>query len=127
MPISIASRSSRDARNAEGELAERVYDVAVSDDRPIGRDGRVRQAVGSTADVDAAHFRNSIGAAVLSTVWRDPEFDPREQAFYYVRALEIPKPRWTAYDASRFGIEMPDEVPMTTQDRAYTSPIWYTP
>ena len=112
-------------RTAAGALEERIYDVAVSDGRTIGADGRARKAVGSTVDIGAARYANTIGAAALAAVWRDPDFDPEEQAFYYVRALEIPKPRWTAYDVRFFGIEMNDEVPMVTQDRAYTSPIWW--
>ncbi len=114
-------------RTEDGILVEQVYDVALSDGRKIGRKGRARKRVGSTVDVETATYRNSIGAAALATVWRDPDFDPAERAFYYVRALEIPKPRWTAYDSSFFDVEMPKEVPMTVQDRAYSSPIWYTP
>ncbi len=114
-------------RTSDGELVERIYDVAVSGGRKIGRDGRARKKVGSTVDLKTATYLNSIGASTLATVWRDPDFDSAEHAFYYVRALEIPKPRWTAYDARAFGIKMPKEVPMTTQDRAYTSPIWFTP
>jgi len=110
-----------------GELHERIYDVAVSDDREIGDDGRSKEAVGSTVDVANATYTNSIGDALLMTYWKDPDFDPKERAFYYVRVIEIPTPRWTAYDAKRFGIKMPEEVRMTVQDRAYTSPIWYTP
>ncbi len=113
-------------RNEAGALRERIYDIAVSDGRAIGADGRARKAVGSTVDIGAARYSNSIGAAVLAAVWLDPDFDPTELAFYYVRALEIPKPRWTAHDVRYFGIEMDDEVPMVTQDRAYTSPIWYS-
>ncbi len=112
---------------ADGETHERIYDVAVSDGRTIGADGRCRTSVGSTVDVDNATYTNSIGDALLMGYWTDPDFDPRERAFYYVRVIEIPTPRWTAYDAVRFGIEMPDEVTMTVTDRAYTSPIWYTP
>ena len=110
-----------------GELHERIYDVAVSDDREIGDDGRSKEAVGSTVDVANATYTNSIGDALLMAYWKDPDFDPKERAFYYVRVIEIPTPRWTAYDAKRFGIKMPEEVRMTVQDRAYTSPIWYTP
>ena len=110
-----------------GELHERIYDVAVSDDREIGDDGRSNEAVGSTVDVANATYTNSIGDALLMAYWKDPDFDPKERAFYYVRVIEIPTPRWTAYDAKRFGIKMPEEVRMTVQDRAYTSPIWYTP
>lgn len=112
---------------SDGTLQERIYDVAVSGRRKIGRTGRAKEPVGSTVNLESASFQNSIGAAALATVWRDPHFDPTEHAFYYVRALEIPKPRWTAYDVERFGIEMTSDVPMVTQDRAYTSPIWISP
>ncbi|MGB0618771.1 MAG: DUF3604 domain-containing protein [Myxococcota bacterium] len=111
----------------DGEKHERIYDVALSDDRETDRKGRAKTAVGSTVDVENATWKNTIGAATLTAFWKDPDFDKDERAFYYVRVIEIPKPRWTAYDAKHFGVEMPDEVPMTTQDRAYTSPIWYTP
>ena len=111
----------------EGETRERVFDVAVSDGRRIDRKVRAKKRVGSTVDVGNATWTNSIGAATLSAWWRDPDFEPDQRAFYYVRVIEIPKPRWTAYDAKVFGVDMPDEVPMTTPDRAYTSPIWYTP
>ncbi|MAG32034.1 MAG: hypothetical protein CL908_14220 [Deltaproteobacteria bacterium] len=113
-------------RSESGELEERVYDVALSGGREVGRDGRA-PPVGSTVEIEKASYANSIGAPELATVWRDPAFDPAERAFYYVRVIEIPTPRWTAYDAAFFGIEMGDEVPMVTQERAYTSPIWYTP
>jgi hypothetical protein len=114
-------------RDAEGALQERVFDVAVSDGRRIDRKGRAKKDVGSTVDIEKATWTNSLGAVQLAAVWEDPNFDASEPAFYYLRAIEIPKPRWTAYDARFFGIEMSDEVPMTTRDRAYTSPIWYTP
>jgi hypothetical protein len=78
-------------------------------------------------DVANATWVNTIGAPELLTVWTDPDFDPTQSAFYYARVIEIPTPRWTAYDAKRFKIQMPEEVPMVTQERAYTSPIWYTP
>jgi hypothetical protein len=78
-------------------------------------------------DVANAVWSNTIGATELITVWTDPNFDPKQRAFYYVRVIEIPTPRWTAYDAKHYGIQMPPEVPMTTQERAYTSPIWYSP
>jgi hypothetical protein len=113
--------------DTRGELHERVYDVAVSDGRTIGSDGRAREPVGNTIDVENATWLNTIGDPELIAVWQDPEFDTSERAFYYARVIEIPTPRWTAYDAFRFGIEMPDEVEMTTQERAYTSPIWYNP
>ena len=113
--------------DSDGELHERVYDVAVSDDREIGSDGRAREAVGNTVDVENATWLNTIGDPELIAVWQDPDFDVDERAFYYARVIEIPTPRWTAYDAFRFGIEMPDHVEMTTQERGYTSPIWYSP
>ncbi|MHC4180206.1 MAG: DUF3604 domain-containing protein, partial [Planctomycetota bacterium] len=110
-----------------GKTQERIYDVAVSDGRKIGQDGRCKTPVGSTVDVADASYTNTIGDPLLTAYWVDPDFDPGQRAFYYVRVIEIPKPRWTAYDTKFFGIEMPDEVAMTVQDRAYTSPIWYTP
>jgi hypothetical protein len=110
-----------------GETHERIYDVAVSDGRKIGSDGRCKTPVGSTVDVADASYTNTIGDPLLTAYWADPDFDPKQRAFYYVRVIEIPKPRWTAYDAKFFSIEMPEEVTMTVQDRAYTSPIWYTP
>jgi len=113
--------------DSAGELQEQIYDVEVSDGRAIGADGRCRQAVGSTVDVEAATWTNTIGDPELITVWEDPDFDPRQRAFYYARVIEIPTPRWTAYDAARLGAQIPEESPMTTQERAYTSPIWYTP
>jgi len=113
--------------DAQGETHERIYDVAVSDGRKIGADGRCKTGVGNTVDLTAATWTNSIGAAVLEAHWTDPDFDVTESAFYYVRVLEIPTPRWTTYDAVFFKIERPDNVPATLQDRAYTSPIWYTP
>ena len=113
--------------DAEGEMRERIHDVAVSDGRAIGSDGRCKTPVGTTVDVANADYTNSIGDALLMAYWKDPEFDADQRAFYYVRVIEIPTPRWTAYDAKRFGVEMPEEVRMTIQDLAYTSPIWYTP
>ncbi len=111
----------------DGETHERIYDVAVSGGRTIGEDGRAREAVGNTVDIENATFTNTIGATTLGVVWTDPDFDPEQSAFYYVRVLEIPTPRWTTYDAAFFDIPLPDSVPPTIQDRAYTSPIWYTP
>jgi hypothetical protein len=112
--------------DADGELHEKVYDVVWSGDRQPGDAGKVR-SVGDTVDVANATWTNKIGAPELITVWTDPDFDPSEPAFYYGRVLEIPKPRWTAYDAKFYGTEpLPDTV-MILQDRAYTSPIWYTP
>lgn len=110
-----------------GATQERIFDVAVSDGRRINRKGRAKKAVGSTVDVENATWSNSIGAATLSAYWTDPDFDAALRAFYYVRVIEIPKPRWTAYDRQFFSAKIDKEVPMTTQDRAYTSAIWYTP
>ena len=109
-----------------GKSQERIYDAAVSGDRKIGKDGRARKPVGSTVDIDKATYTNAIGAPILAAHWEDPDFDPKQDAFYYVRVLEIPTPRWTTYDAAFFNIERPDNVPATVQDRAYTSPIWYS-
>ena len=111
--------------DATGETHERIYDIAVSGNREIGDDGRAREPVGNTVDIENATFTNTIGAKTLSGFWEDPDFDPADDAFYYVRVIEIPKPRWTTYDAAFFGIPLPETVPPTIQDRAYTSPIWY--
>ena len=112
--------------DSEGETHEKVYDVTWGGDRKPGPDGKL-PPVGNTVNVEKAIWTNSIGAAELSEIWTDPDFDPKEPAFYYARVIEIPTPRWTAYEAKRLGVKMPKEVPMTTQERAYTSPIWYTP
>jgi hypothetical protein len=113
--------------DGNGKRQEKVYDVVWSGDRQPGGDGKL-PPVGNTVDVATATWTNTIGSPELITVWMDPDFDPGVPAFYYVRVLEIPTPRWTAYEAARFGVEMPSpDVPMTTQERAYTSPIWYTP
>ena len=111
----------------KGETHERIYDVAVSDGRKLGKDGRCKTPVGDTVDVKNATWKNTIGDPELITVWKDPDFDPKQRAVYYARVIEIPTPRWTAYDAARYGIKMDKDVPMITQERAYTSPIWYTP
>ncbi len=113
--------------DASGELEERIYDVAVSDGRAIGADGRCPTPVGGTVNVEEASFTNTIGDPMLFAYWRDPDFDPSERAFYYVRVLEIPTPRWTTYDAAFFGVDLPEDVPASQQERAYTSAIWYTP
>jgi hypothetical protein len=109
-----------------GETREQVYNVAWSDGRTPGANGQLPE-VGSTVDLSIPSWTNTIGASELGAIWTDPDFDPTEPAFYYARVIEIPTPRWTAYDAVKLGVEMADDVPMTTQDRAYTSPIWYTP
>jgi hypothetical protein len=113
--------------DANGDLKERIYDIAVSDGRTIDADGRSRTPVGNTVDVKDAYYTNTIGDALLGGHWVDPEFDPAQSAFYYARVLEIPTPRWTAYDAKFFDVEMPEGTVMQLQDRAYTSPIWYSP
>jgi len=105
---------------------EKVYDVVWSGDRKPGKDGKVGP-VGDTVDAKTASWTNSIGASELATAWTDPDFDPQQRAFYYARVLEIPTPRWSTYDAFRFGVAIPDGAPVSTQDRAYTSPIWYNP
>ena len=83
--------------------------------------------MGSTVDVEDASYTNTIGEPLMGAFWEDPDFDPNQSAFYYVRVLEIPTPRWTAYDAKFFNVDMPEGTTMELQDRAYTSPIWYTP
>lgn len=110
----------------EGETQEKVYDVAWSGKREARRDSRL-PAVGKTVDLEEASYLNSIGAAQLATTWRDPDFDPAQRAFYYVRVLEIPTPRWIVYDEKRFGLRYPAEAEHVHQERAYTSPIWYNP
>ncbi len=110
----------------DGDTQERIYDVACSDGRAI-INRRCESPVGSTVNVADASYTNTIGDPLLTASWMDPDFDPDQRAFYYVRVIEIPKPRWTAYDAKFFGVTMPDDVAMTVQDRAYTSPSWYTP
>jgi len=110
----------------DGRTHEQVYDVAWSGGRQPGADGKL-PPVGNTVDVANANWTNTIGSAELGTVWTDPDFDPAQKAFYYARVIEIPTPRWTTYDAFRFGISIPEGAPASTQERAYTSPIWYTP
>ena len=105
---------------------EQVYDVAWSGDRTIDSNGKLA-AVGNTVDTANATWTNTIGAAELGTVWTDPAFDPDQRAFYYTRVIEIPTPRWSTYDAFRFGVPIPDGAPTATQERAYSAPIWYTP
>jgi hypothetical protein len=114
-------------RDRKGKLFEKVYDVAWSDDREQDKAGKV-PAVGSTVDLKEATYLNSIGSPELSVVWTDPDFDSKEAAFYYVRVIQIPTPRWTTYDAKVYGLENMQQTPApTTQERAYSSPIWYTP
>jgi hypothetical protein len=111
----------------DGKLRERIYDVAVSGRRKIDADGRCRTSVGNTVDVPNATWTNTIGAGEFITMWKDPDFDPALRAFYYMRVIEIPTPRWTAYDAKYFGTKPLPGTRMTVTERAYTSPIWYTP
>jgi len=112
--------------DSKGKTQEKVYDVVWSGDRKPNAKGKV-PSVGNTVDVANATWTNTIGASELSAVWTDPKFNAKENAFYYVRVIEIPTPRWTAYEAEYFKIKMPKKVPMLTTERAYTSPIWYTP
>lgn len=115
--------------DSNGDTHEKVFDVAWSQPgtRRIGKNGKLTPIRPGTVKVAKATFDDSVGAAQLFTAWRDPRFDAGQKAFYYVRVLQVPTPRWTAYDAKRFGITMPDYVPMVTQERAYSSPIWYSP
>jgi hypothetical protein len=111
----------------DGKTQERVYDVVVSGGRTIDADGRCKTPVGNTVDVANATWTNTIGGPELIVVWKDPQFDAKQRAFYYARVIEIPTPRWTAYDAKRFGSKPLPGTAMTLQERAYTAPIWYTP
>ncbi len=110
-----------------GQSFEKVYDVAWTDDRkPDPESGKI-PAIGSTVDIPNATYTNSIGGVELKSVWTDPDFDPTLDAFYYARVLEIPTPRWTTIQAHELGISPPETVPATVQERAWSSPIWYTP
>lgn len=110
----------------DGKLEEKIYDVRLSDESRRDADGKVAP-VGSTVDVERASFSNTIGVSDLATVWTDPDFDAALRAFYYARVIEIPRPRWSTYEAAIFDVPLPDAPSTTVQDRAYTSPIWYTP
>ncbi|NNC73224.1 MAG: DUF3604 domain-containing protein [Sphingomonadaceae bacterium] len=114
--------------DGDGQMQERVYDVSWSspDERRIGADGNLTP-VGNTVNLDAATYENSIGAVQLRTVWTDPDFDAGERAFYYVRVLEIPTPRWPLFDRLRYGAELPEDAELVAQERAYGSPVWYSP
>lgn len=109
-----------------GEPKEKVYDVAWSGERQPGADGKL-PPVGNTVDIEKAEYSNSIGEPFLQAFWKDPDFDPAQRAFYYVRVLEIPTPSWLTYDSAFFGVEIPEGKRKTQQERAYTSPIWYSP
>jgi hypothetical protein len=112
--------------DSKGETHEKVYNVAGSPGREPDANGAL-PPVGNTVDVAGANWTNTIGASELGTVWTDPDFDPKQSAFYYARVLEIPTPRWIVYDAFRFGVEIPEGAETIHQERAYTAPIWYTP
>jgi len=113
--------------DADGETREQVYDIAVSGDRTIGEDGRSQEPVGNTVNVENATYSNTIGAPLFLAYWQDPDFDPEQHAFYYVRVIEIPTPTWVAKDVAFFGVEAPEDATLVHQERAYTSPIWYSP
>ena len=112
--------------DADGNLNEKVYDVAWSGDRQADANGKI-PPVGNTVDIEAANYTNTIGASELATVWTDPDFDAGQHAFYYARVLEIPTPRWVLYDKLRLGADIPDGANLVGQERGYTSPIWYSP
>jgi hypothetical protein len=112
--------------NQKGKTHEKVYDVVWSGDRKPDKNGKL-PPVGNTVDAKTANFTNTIGSSELGMVWADPDFDPKQKAFYYARVIEIPTPRWSTIEAFRFGIPIPEGAPVSTQERAYTSPIWYTP
>ena len=112
--------------DAKGAVQEKVYDVVWSGDRKPGADGKL-PPVGNTVDVATATWSDTIGSPELVSVWKDPDFDPALKAFSYGRVIEIPTPRWTCYDALRYGITLPKKIPLTETERAYTSPIWYNP
>ena len=124
--ISIGSRSSRAGSTLQGEPQDRVFDVVWSGDRKPGTDGKV-PAVGNTVDLTKATWTNTIGSTELMGSWTDPDFDPKQHALYYVRVLQIPTPRWSTYDAVRAGLPLLKDEPATVQERAWSSPIWYTP
>ena len=111
--------------NADGSTTEKVIDIACGGRELVG--SKCDGPVGDTVDQETATWTNDIGQAILAGFWEDPDFDPSQSAFYYVRVLEIPSPRWTTYDAKFFGTELPEGAPISIQERAYTSPIWYTP
>jgi len=110
----------------DGHFREQVFDVGLSDGRRVGPDGKAPR-VGSTVDIERARFANTIGAAELTSVWTDPDFDEELRTFYYARVIEIPRPRWSTLESAFFGSPRPEGVPTVVQDRAYSSPIWYSP
>ena len=112
--------------DSDGQTHEQIYYVALSDDRGVDPETGLPEPVGSTVDLENVSFSNTIGAVQLSAQWTDPDFDSEQAAFYYARAIEIPRPRWSEYDRKAFDREF-NEAPRTVQDRAYSSPIWYHP
>jgi hypothetical protein len=113
--------------NRWGRTDEKIYDVALSDGRKAdAKTGKIAP-VGNTVDVKKATYTNEIGDSQLSAVWTDPDFDPKQKAVYYVRVLEIPTPRWSTYDSAKNNLPLAKDVPATIQERAWSSPIWYTP
>ena len=113
--------------DGDGASREKVYDVALSDGRRPSSEGMMAPPPASTVDLASATYLNSVGAAQLSVVWEDPDFDPALEAFYYARVLEISTPRWTTIEAALYDQELPQGLPTEIQERAYTSPIWYNP
>jgi len=111
----------------DGKTHEKIFDLACSDGRSIMSNNRCDKPVGNTVNVEEATYSNAIGAPAMQAYWSDPDFDPGQRAFYYVRVIEIPTPRWTTYDAKFFGVKRPKDVPASIQERAFTSPVWYTP
>ncbi|MEM1120242.1 MAG: DUF3604 domain-containing protein [Bacteroidota bacterium] len=112
--------------DADGNVLEKIFNVVWAGDRKIDADGKL-PAIGNTVDVAKASYTNDIGAVALQTVWIDPEFDRTQPAFYYLRVLEIPTPRWSTYDSFTLGRVPPGDLPKTIQERAWSSPIWYNP
>ncbi len=113
--------------DGEGNTQEQVFDIALSDDRRVDPATGKAASIVSSVDIKRASYSNSSGAVSFSTVWQDPVFDSQQRAFYYARVIEIPTPRWTAYDARNFALDAAADIPMVTQERVYSSPIWYVP
>jgi hypothetical protein len=139
-PPTLLIRALKDAKSANldrvqvvkgwvdptGEKHEKIFDVVWAGDRAPGPDGRV-PPIGNTVDLATATYTNSIGSAELAVAWTDPDFEASHRAVYYVRVLEIPTPRWSTYDSVQLGLPLPNDLPHTIQERAWSSPIWYTP
>jgi hypothetical protein len=112
--------------DGSGKAHEKIYNVALSDERTVDANGKVAP-VGNTVNAKEATYTNDIGATELKTVWIDPDFDASQPAFYYIRVIQIPTPRWSTYDAKKTGIAIPEDLPVSIQERAWSSPIWYSP